>query len=131
MVHYERTKMPAKWAARSGGEAVPRGLDYRPEPAEGNWRTRAVCREEDPELFFPTGSTGPAAAQIEEAKAVCHRCPVMWECGKWAYETGQQDGVWGGRSEEERRAMKRRADRQALARSRSAASQAGGKEAAA
>ena len=39
-----------------------------------DWRHRAVCREEDPELFFPIGNTGPALLQIEEAKAVCRRC---------------------------------------------------------
>ena len=42
-----------------------------------DWRHRAACRDEDPELFFPIGNTGPALLQIEEAKAVCRRCPVM------------------------------------------------------
>jgi Transcription factor WhiB. len=76
-----------------------------------DWRHRAVCREEDPELFFPIGNTGPALAQIEEAKAVCRRCPVMLECLVWAMQTGQEHGVWGGMSEDERRTTKRRATR--------------------
>ncbi|WP_310729241.1 WhiB family transcriptional regulator [Streptomyces sp. N2A] len=76
-----------------------------------DWRHRAVCREEDPELFFPIGNTGPAFLQIEEAKAVCRRCPVMARCLEWALESGQADGVWGGLSEDERRAMKRRGAR--------------------
>ena len=42
-----------------------------------DWRHRAACRDEDPELFFPIGNTGPALLQIEEAKAVCRRCPVI------------------------------------------------------
>ncbi|MFE7675811.1 WhiB family transcriptional regulator [Streptomyces albidoflavus] len=76
-----------------------------------DWRYSAVCREEDPELFFPIGNTGPALLQVEEAKAVCRRCPVMEQCRQWALEVGQDDGVWGGLSEDERRAMKRRAAR--------------------
>lgn len=64
-----------------------------------------------PKLFFPIGNTGPALLQIEEAKAVCRRCPVMEQCLQWALESGQDSGVWGGLSEDERRAMKRRAAR--------------------
>ena len=73
-----------------------------------DWRHRAVCRDEDPELFFPVGTSGPAIAQIQEAKAVCARCPVSSECLEWALESGQDAGVWGGMSEDERRVLKRR-----------------------
>ncbi|KFG71421.1 WhiB family transcriptional regulator [Streptomyces mutabilis] len=79
-----------------------------------NWRDRASCRSEEPDLFFPIGNTGPALLQIEEAKAVCRRCPVMETCLQWALEFGQEHGVWGGLSEDERRAMKRRAARRRL-----------------
>src|SRR4051812_16351319 len=41
-----------------------------------DWRDRAACLDEDPELFFPIGNTGPAILQIEEAKVVCRRCEV-------------------------------------------------------
>jgi WhiB family redox-sensing transcriptional regulator len=73
-----------------------------------DWRHRATCLEEDPELFFPIGNTGPALLQIEEAKAVCRRCEVRETCLQWALDTGQDAGVWGGMSEDERRALKRR-----------------------
>lgn len=76
-----------------------------------DWRHEAACRDEDPELFFPIGNTGPALLQIEEAKAVCRRCPVIDECLAWAIEAGQDSGVWGGLSEDERRALKRRNQR--------------------
>src|SRR5690606_9889038 len=76
-----------------------------------DWRHNAVCREEDPELFFPIGNTGPALLQIEAAKTVCRRCPVIEQCLQWALASGQYSGVWGGLSEDERRAMKRRAAR--------------------
>lgn len=73
-----------------------------------DWRHHAACRDEDPELFFPIGNSGPALIQIEEAKAVCRRCSVSTACLQWALETGQDGGVWGGMSEDERRALKRR-----------------------
>jgi WhiB family redox-sensing transcriptional regulator len=77
-----------------------------------DWRHRALCRDEDPELFFPIGNSGPALLQIEEAKTVCRRCPVEEMCLQWALESGQDAGVWGGMSEDERRALKRRGARQ-------------------
>jgi WhiB family redox-sensing transcriptional regulator len=73
-----------------------------------DWRHHALCRDEDPELFFPIGTTGPAATQVEQAKVVCQRCPAVEPCLTWAVETGQDAGVWGGTSEDERRALKRR-----------------------
>lgn len=71
-----------------------------------DWRHRAACRDEDPELFFPIGTTGPALRQVEEAKSVCLRCSVMAECRAWSFETNQEAGVWGGLSEDERRALR-------------------------
>ncbi|MFC7816576.1 MULTISPECIES: WhiB family transcriptional regulator [unclassified Streptomyces] len=73
-----------------------------------DWREHAACRTEDPDLFFPIGTTGPAALQTEQAKAVCRTCPVREQCLRWALDTGQSIGVWGGTSELERRALKRR-----------------------
>jgi len=75
------------------------------------WRDRAACLQEDPELFFPVGNTGPALLQIEKARMVCHRCEVAQACLNWAVESRQQDGVWGGQSDDERRALKRRTAR--------------------
>lgn len=72
-----------------------------------DWRHIAACREEDPELFFPIGTTGPALLQIDEAKAVCRTCTVVDECLTWALESGQEAGVWGGMSEDERRVLAR------------------------
>jgi WhiB family redox-sensing transcriptional regulator len=73
-----------------------------------DWRHRAACRDEDPELFFPVGTSGPALLQIAEAKIACRRCSVSTDCLNWALASGQDAGVWGGMSEDERRAVKRR-----------------------
>lgn len=77
-----------------------------------DWRHRAACRDEEPELFFPIGNTGPALMQIEEAKKVCQACDVLEVCLNWAIESGQDAGVWGGMSEDERRSLKRRRARE-------------------
>jgi WhiB family redox-sensing transcriptional regulator len=67
---------------------------------------RGACRDEDPELFFPVGSSGPALLQAAQARAVCAGCPVRIDCLNYAIETGQAAGVWGGVSEEERHAIR-------------------------
>lgn len=77
-----------------------------------DWRDSAACRNVDPELFFPVGNTGPALLQIEDAKAVCRRCPVTTLCLTFALETKQESGVWGGMSEDERGRKKRSASAQ-------------------
>jgi len=73
-----------------------------------DWRHDAACRDEDPELFFPVGTSGPAMSQLAQAKAVCHSCPVAADCLAWALVTGQDAGVWGGLSEDQRRALLRK-----------------------
>lgn len=77
-------------------------------PRAEDWRDTAACRDEDPELFFPKGYDGPWKLVIAEATAVCARCPSQPACLRWALETGVEFGVWGGLSEVERRALKRR-----------------------
>lgn len=76
-----------------------------------DWRYEAACLTQDPELFFPIGDSGPALDQIQQAKVVCNTCPVLQECLTWALETGQDFGVWGGMSEAERLALRRRRSR--------------------
>lgn len=77
----------------------------------GKWQSQGPCRNEDPELFFPIGEVGASAGeQIREAKIVCGGCPVREECLTWALTCNEQ-GVWGGTTDNERRALKRRAGR--------------------
>jgi WhiB family transcriptional regulator, redox-sensing transcriptional regulator len=72
-----------------------------------DWRDNAACRDTDPDLFFPVGTTGPAIEQIANAKAVCQACDVQSACLEYALITNQDSGIWGGTSEEERRALRR------------------------
>lgn len=71
-----------------------------------NWRENAACRDADPDLFFPIGTAGNSLRQVDEAKRICHRCPAQNQCLAWALKTGITDGVWGGTTENERRAIR-------------------------
>lgn len=70
-----------------------------------DWFERAGCQGTDGEAFFPErgGST-------REAKRVCDRCEVKYECLAYALDRDERFGVWGGLSERERRRLKRRAE---------------------
>jgi WhiB family redox-sensing transcriptional regulator len=81
---------------------------------DAGWRAVAACREAESALFFPVGTTGQALRQIEAAKAVCRSCPSLDACLEFALQTGQDAGVWGATSEDERRVL-RRARRRAAA----------------
>ena len=72
------------------------------------WRDYAACLDENPELFFPIGNADSAFHQIEQAKVVCRGCEVVQTCLSWAIDSRQDAGVWGGLSEDERRALRRR-----------------------
>ena len=67
----------------------------------------AACGQADPELFFPIGSAGAGAAEIQRAKAICAGCPVRHPCLTYALATSQEFGIWGGRDENERRLLHR------------------------
>jgi len=72
-----------------------------------DWRNDAACRDEDPDLFFPIGTTGIAIEQVDAAKRVCARCPVQEPCLEFALASNQDAGIWGGLTEDERRTLKR------------------------
>jgi WhiB family transcriptional regulator, redox-sensing transcriptional regulator len=72
-----------------------------------NWRDHAACNCVDPDLFFPVSTSEASLTDIEAAKRVCQRCPVTAPCLRWALDLGQVSGIWGGTTEEERRALRR------------------------
>jgi WhiB family redox-sensing transcriptional regulator len=90
-----------------------------PSPADSmpEWRGDAACRDTNPDLFFPIGTTGGAIDQIEAAKEVCEQCDCKVDCLDFALTTNQDSGVWGGTAEEERRKIRRKwvADRRRTA----------------
>lgn len=73
-----------------------------------DWRHRAVCRDLDPDLFFPTVDSGPVFdAQTATAKDACAGCPVRVECLTFALAR-LFHGVAGGLTAAERRQLRSR-----------------------
>jgi WhiB family redox-sensing transcriptional regulator len=90
----------------STAAAMP-ARDQSPDwPDDAAWRDGAACREADPELFFP--DIRSARAQVMTAKLICRSCPVTTACLSWALASGQEHGIWGGLTEDERRRLNRR-----------------------
>jgi WhiB family transcriptional regulator, redox-sensing transcriptional regulator len=86
---------------RSGQEAVPELLGWAAGGSEA-WRDEALCRQVDPELFFPE-----KGGAVREAKRVCAGCPVREQCLAWAITHDQRYGVWGGLIVAERMQLRR------------------------
>ena len=79
-------------------------------PQRPAWMDAAECRGLDPNLFFhEQGDQGMAAA-----RRVCAACPSKAECLEYALENNERFGMWGGRSVQERNAIRRRRKREAL-----------------
>jgi WhiB family transcriptional regulator, redox-sensing transcriptional regulator len=72
------------------------------------WWGLAACRNAEPELFFPISVTPAARSTVERAKQVCASCPVQSQCLSYALRHRQEQGIWGGLTEDERRRMSRR-----------------------
>jgi WhiB family transcriptional regulator, redox-sensing transcriptional regulator len=69
------------------------------------WRDSAACRGADPELFFPLTESGPSLVQIRQARQICRVCVVQRACLMWALQHAMDEGIWGGSTGAERRAI--------------------------
>jgi len=77
-------------------------LDPLEPPEALAWQEFALCPEVDAEIFFPQ-----KGQPSKPAKQVCAVCPVRSECLEFALDNDERYGVFGGKSERERRAIKR------------------------
>lgn len=67
------------------------------------WMAQGKCRELPPAMFFPSDGLG-----VQVAQRVCRDCPVSEHCLEYALANRIDHGIWGGRSERERRRILRR-----------------------
>jgi WhiB family redox-sensing transcriptional regulator len=66
-----------------------------------DWRARGRCVGVDPNIFFIE-----RGESSESAKTLCAECPVRTECLHFALSTNQMHGIWGGKSERQRRVLR-------------------------
>ncbi|WP_269724178.1 WhiB family transcriptional regulator [Gordonia alkanivorans] len=62
-------------------------------PKPPAWHELGICRQFDPEIFYPS-HYGPT--QTADAKKVCAGCDVRAVCLQWALDNNDQHGVLGG-----------------------------------
>ena len=74
------------------------------EHDNGDWVVSALCRQVDPDLWFPEQGGG-GAAHVKMVKKICRECPVRQECLDLGLD--ERYGIWGGYSERERRYMRK------------------------
>lgn len=73
-----------------------------------DWVNEARCIKADPEIFYPISKNDPKAEGV--IQAYCRNCPVEGDCLGYALAKGEQ-GIWGGMTEEQRRAIRRKQSR--------------------
>jgi WhiB family redox-sensing transcriptional regulator len=81
--------------------------DHREETPK-DWMMQGACTQVDPEMFFPV-----MGGSVEPARKICEGCDVRERCLEWALKNDEHYGVWGGKSERERRKMVRPSHRAA------------------
>lgn len=86
--------------------STPRALTALHGAAKEYWQEQSLCKEADPEQFFP--EKGGATAL---AKKLCKECPVKAQCLEFALANDERFGIWGGLSERERRKLNPRRPR--------------------
>lgn len=74
--------------------------------SQWEWQLRAACRNMDSALFFhPDNERGAARTRrTAEAQQICRSCPVVEQCRQHALRAQEPYGVWGGQTEDDRRA---------------------------
>jgi WhiB family transcriptional regulator, redox-sensing transcriptional regulator len=114
MTTLRNSDMPGRRAAARLPDLVPVRYSRMPGSPFSSSRGAAACQSADPDLFFPISDCGPAEEQTAKAKAICATCRIRRECLAFALRTEQTYGIWGGSTEHERAAMRRRAAREQL-----------------
>lgn len=69
-----------------------------------DWQDNAACQGMDSVTFYAKDGQRASSLRRQErdAKTVCRPCPVIQHCLKYALDTREAWGVWGGTTARER-----------------------------
>jgi WhiB family redox-sensing transcriptional regulator len=70
------------------------------------WEAYALCRDYNGDDWFPVGTGALTDLKYEEVRKVCNRCPVSEQCLQESLERGDEWGMFGGLTPNERKAMR-------------------------
>jgi WhiB family redox-sensing transcriptional regulator len=100
--------------------ALRHGSSRRPAPGEEPaladlfgitrppaWTADALCAQGHPDAWHPERDDPNGAANAAVARRVCHRCPVRTECLAHALLNDEREGIWGGTTPNQRKAIRR------------------------
>lgn len=82
---------------------VPTDAATVDERSDLMWQNDALCAQIGFEMFFPE-----KGGSVQTAKKVCAMCEVREQCLEYALANDEQDGIWGGLTTSERKALKKR-----------------------
>lgn len=70
--------------------------------------TSPPCTDVEAELFFPIGYGEEHTLQIRQAKKVCQKCPLVFDCLEFALETDDQHAILAAATPAERNTIRDR-----------------------
>jgi WhiB family redox-sensing transcriptional regulator len=70
------------------------------------WRLKAACAGRDQAIFFP--EVPLTRISWAEARAICRECPVVIDCLFYAVSARVEHGMFGAKTPEERRRLRRK-----------------------
>lgn len=74
--------------------------DHAPAgPDRTEWRDEAACKDIGGDVFFPDHGDRSGS---QNAKAICHECPVSAACLEYALADSTLYGIWAGLTQKER-----------------------------
>lgn len=69
-----------------------------------DWMRSAVCTQTGyPDDWFPEAGGGGSYARV---RFICNNCPVQVECLTYAIANNENDGMWGGKTPDERQEIR-------------------------